>query len=69
MSDFYRSDGGAWYRKGIRVTGPRDDSPAHNMMTYGAGAGYEPECSMCWLGHGHSEAIHAERMAEAARKD
>ena len=47
----------------IMVTGPADVSPVHNSMTYGERAGYDARCSMCWLGYGHSDALHASRIA------
>lgn len=40
------------------VTGSNDHTPYH--PTYPTG--YNPKCGWCWLGYGHSEASHQQRI-------
>ncbi len=40
------------------VLGPDDMTPCHGTNP----PEYDPDCSMCWLGYQHSEALHAARL-------
>lgn len=58
--EIYRpNDGNRPARERTMVTGPNDDSPRHNKMNYGEGAGYDSRCSCCYLNITHSERKHA----------
>uniref|UniRef100_A0A6M3IML6 Uncharacterized protein n=1 Tax=viral metagenome TaxID=1070528 RepID=A0A6M3IML6_9ZZZZ len=46
----------------VFTTNTKDNSPIHNNMTYGEGAGYDPDCSCCFLGFPHSENYHKQSL-------
>ena len=58
---------GAWF-----VTEIADDSlpgvPVHllseNDQTAGLPTPYDPRCTMCWLGHAHSQLLHKASIAD-----
>jgi hypothetical protein len=46
--------------------GPHDTSTAHNSLSYGPGASYDPDCSWCWLNAPHTVDAHNESLRQAA---
>ena len=53
----------------IWATGPHDASPAHNGLNSTMGGDYDARCASCWLGHGHTASLHAQRITERERRD
>ena len=58
MKRYIGSDGTV-YR--IHSTGPGDDSPVYRHWDYGR---YDAECSCCYLGFTHTEALHEQKTGE-----
>lgn len=57
-----RIDGRTTYKwNGLWAADASDNGPEHSINR-----GYDPNCSWCWLGYGHTEAEHAKKLAEAA---
>jgi len=54
---YYRAvgDGPGGARRAVWLAGPEDVTAEHH--------GYAPGCSACWLGHGHTVAVHARAVA------
>ena len=44
------------------AAGPDDNTPLYRHWEPGK---YNPNCSCCWLGFGHTEASHAQHLQEA----
>lgn len=56
-----RIDGRTTYKwNGLWAADASDNGPEHSINR-----GYDPNCSWCWLGYGHTEAEHAKKLAEA----
>jgi hypothetical protein len=49
-----RADGS---RALVWLAGQDDTSAAHTIAT-----GYDPDCALCWLNHGHTVARHAKAV-------
>jgi hypothetical protein len=49
-----------------RALGPDDTSrPASTLSHYPYGGDYNSECASCWLGHGHTLAMHVANLTKA----
>lgn len=60
----FRADGGYYRREDGATThleGCADTSPRFKMYD-GRTSNYDPACSWCWLGYGHSELAHLARV-------
>lgn len=59
----------SWLREdGVWVVSAQDSSPGVLCSGNLPGSVYNPDCSLCWLGHAHSEQLHALKLDVAEKQ-